>query len=183
MELHAANRSILHQIMRSFILHHICMEIGCIASVLLEFNVYDSFSWIISASCQWAVRPAAVFENCSRSLGKVLECPWISYLKYIGLREWWFGWLQSCPEFQKESKSLSFQLYMYILLLNHFTFLYFTCFCLCVYLFSLRATISYKVIVIVSFREYLTAVDDILSICYNLIVVIWWWFNDIMGQA
>jgi len=44
MELHAANRSILHQIMRSFILHHICMEIGCIASVLLEFNVYDSFS-------------------------------------------------------------------------------------------------------------------------------------------
>jgi len=40
------------------------------------------------------------------------------------------------------------------------------------YLFSLRATISYKVIVIVSFREYLTAVDDILSICYNLIVVI-----------
>ena len=43
--------------------------------------------------------------------------------------------------------SLSFQLYM--LLLNQFTFLCFNWFCLCMYLFSLRATIYNKSIVIV----------------------------------
>ena len=39
--------------------------------------------------------------------------------------------------------------YMYIFLLNHFTFLRFNRFCLCIYLFSLRATICNKLIVIV----------------------------------
>jgi len=37
-----------------------------------------------------------------------------------------------------------------MLLLNHFTFLCFSCFCLCMYLFSLRATICNKIIVIVN---------------------------------
>ena len=37
---------------------------------------------------------------------------------------------------------------MYMLLLNHCTFLCFNCFCLCMYLFSIRATICNKFIVI-----------------------------------
>jgi len=38
----------------------------------------------------------------------------------------------------------SFQLYMYMLSLNHFTFPRFNCFCLCMYLFSLQAIYAIK---------------------------------------
>ena len=50
---------------------------------------------------------------------------------------------------------------VFMLLLNHFTFLCFNCFCLCIYQFSLRAKIYNKIIVsvsvIVKFSEILVA--------------------------